>query len=517
MNLPPESPFGNTEYKWKLIDVDDKRFTGLCFQLSSRIRMGDGEAFYKIGVKDDGVISPLEPSEYSDSINVLKRMATSLKCDFEEVETHNLDNLFYGIFRFTTQNILSYQDIRVVALGNVNSGKSTTLATLISGKLDDGNIRSLVATHAHEIISKRTSDVSYRYLGFDEQGCVNHRLHSYKAKQIISQSKKIINLIDLPGHRMYMRSTLKGIINNHPDWAMVVVDSSSPLTESHTTEEHLRILDFYEIPFFIVMTKIDSSTDEISKQVTSSLVKMIKKINNTFTFIKITDFPLNISRNVIPVIPLSNRNGKNLELLVKFFESMNATDRRPNFMDIPGHSLIQVSKIYNHPNAGIVLSGLVNSGHFYRGDKVKLGPDYNGNFIDLTVKQIQSNYDVLSKAVRENHVAVSFSRFPDDFIPRSGMVLFKDDLNYLAKSIWKIKVRMVSLNYRISVGTCPNGYIGHCKVIFNVKNLQNDPEPFQMEEEKILEVGTSRPVFAIPGVKVIFFEGRLVAVGQVIE
>ena len=35
-------------------------------------------------------------------------------------------------------------DIRLAVLGNVDSGKSTTTAVLVSGKLDDGNLRNIV-------------------------------------------------------------------------------------------------------------------------------------------------------------------------------------------------------------------------------------------------------------------------------------------------------------------------------------------------------------------------------------
>ena len=56
-------------------------------------------------------------------------------------------------------------ELTVAIIGSVDSGKSSTIGTLISGVPDDGNglSRSLVFMHPHERKSGRTSDISYQY------------------------------------------------------------------------------------------------------------------------------------------------------------------------------------------------------------------------------------------------------------------------------------------------------------------------------------------------------------------
>jgi GTPase len=59
-------------------------------------------------------------------------------------------------------------------VGNVDSGKSTSLGVLTKGVLDDGRGKARVNLfkHKHEIESGRTSSIGYEIMGFDELGRV---------------------------------------------------------------------------------------------------------------------------------------------------------------------------------------------------------------------------------------------------------------------------------------------------------------------------------------------------------
>ena len=43
---------------------------------------------------------------------------------------------------------------------------------------------------------------------------------------INANSVKIINLIDLCGHEKYLKTTIKGMVSNAPDYAMIIVGSN---------------------------------------------------------------------------------------------------------------------------------------------------------------------------------------------------------------------------------------------------------------------------------------------------
>ncbi len=74
-NLPPEPQAGNVEYKLKLVDPTKQRFEHLVTQMKWRLREGQGEAIYEIGVADDGFLHGLSqsfrpPSVVSSEMNV---------------------------------------------------------------------------------------------------------------------------------------------------------------------------------------------------------------------------------------------------------------------------------------------------------------------------------------------------------------------------------------------------------------------------------------------------------------
>jgi GTPase len=120
-------------------------------------------------------------------------------------------------------------------VGNVDSGKSTTLGVLTRGGLDDGRGRARVALfrHKHEIETGRTSSVGMevrcnsincilliflpQILGFGPNGQpilpsadVNAdsdviRRERLGWEQIVSKSSKIVSFIDLAGHEKYLK------------------------------------------------------------------------------------------------------------------------------------------------------------------------------------------------------------------------------------------------------------------------------------------------------------------------
>ncbi len=63
------------EYKLKLLSPTASRFEHLVTQMKWRLREGQGEAIYEIGVADSGVLQGLSDQDMQDSLTTLKRMA----------------------------------------------------------------------------------------------------------------------------------------------------------------------------------------------------------------------------------------------------------------------------------------------------------------------------------------------------------------------------------------------------------------------------------------------------------
>jgi GTPase len=58
-----EDDDGDTEYKLKLISPSDDRLDHLATQMTYRIKEGLGDAYYRIGVEDNGKPTGLEKEE----------------------------------------------------------------------------------------------------------------------------------------------------------------------------------------------------------------------------------------------------------------------------------------------------------------------------------------------------------------------------------------------------------------------------------------------------------------------
>ena len=92
-------------------------------------------------------------------------------------------------------------------LGSEDSGKSTLLGVLITGRRDNGNglARTNVFKYKHEIMNGRTSSVCQHILGFDSKGKVTNisKFGIQTWQQIVQESSKVLTFIDVAGSEKY--------------------------------------------------------------------------------------------------------------------------------------------------------------------------------------------------------------------------------------------------------------------------------------------------------------------------
>lgn len=93
---------------------------------------------------------------------------------------------------------LSSQHIRVAVVGNVDSGKSTLIGSLVSSSLDDGRgmARSTIMKHEHELKSGRTSTIGVNVLGIDDN---YQTVSGSDYKDVVLKSNRLVSLMDLAG------------------------------------------------------------------------------------------------------------------------------------------------------------------------------------------------------------------------------------------------------------------------------------------------------------------------------
>ena len=121
--LDKELDYGNIEYKRELINLDDETLNRRITQMKYRIYEGSGEAFYLIGVSDDGTILGINESEYNESISNLEKISKRIDCYIIKISEYNKNNNYVGEFIIRENDKLDTINIKIGVAGNVDSGK----------------------------------------------------------------------------------------------------------------------------------------------------------------------------------------------------------------------------------------------------------------------------------------------------------------------------------------------------------------------------------------------------------
>lgn len=152
----------------------------VCFllQMNWRLREGQGEAIYEIGVEDSGRLQGLPKEDMAASLKTLKEMAKKLGATVSVLRESTISGERDAETKTVTEvlirkipDVQPSSELRVAVMGNENAGKSTLLGVLTQGELDDGRGRARLNMfrHLHEVQSGRTSSISHEIVGFDSQ------------------------------------------------------------------------------------------------------------------------------------------------------------------------------------------------------------------------------------------------------------------------------------------------------------------------------------------------------------
>ena len=271
-------------------------------------------------------------------------------------------------------------EIRIGVLGNVDSGKSSTIGVITKNILDDGKgyARSLVMKHPHEKETGRTSDVSQLYI--QNEGCV-------------------IDFIDLAGHEKYLKTTMHGISGYLVDYALIVINANTGIQKM--TREHLGLVLSMKIPIIVIYTKVDIAPKNVIKENLKCIEEFFKKrtktkrvniIDNANYDSKTSEILDNYKNNIyssVPLFSISNVTGSGVENMKKFIHSLpelnkysDRYDESPNFI---------IDRKYIVSGIGLVISGVLKYGTIKKGDVLHLGPIDN-KYIKVFIRSIHNNF-----------------------------------------------------------------------------------------------------------------------------
>ena len=424
--------------------------------------------------------------------------------------------------------------VKIGIVGNVDSGKSTLVGVLSKGLLDDGrgSARLKVFNYPHEVSNGRTSSIGHEIMGFDletEKQVFPSRFVQNKNKywaEVVSKSSKIVTLIDLCGHEKYLKTTIYGLVGCIPDFILVVVGANLGL--SKMTKEHLGIVLALEIPFFLVITKIDMVEPEILKKTIKTLSKLlmcsaVSKKPMLVNYDNPGEVEVAIealrSTKVCPIFKVSNVTNYGMPELTRFMflmknrKGVKELGKPSDFVEFDVHEKFIVNGV------GLVVSGLLKSGSIVGGQNLFLGPDKYNYFKMVQVKSIHFARVPVEKAFAGQFCCIALKSLKkkeelkkEDI--RKGIVLL--EANNLPKSCRGFEAEVAVLHHS---STIKPGYesVLHCGVIRqSVRIIAMDKGVIRTGDKAIIKFRFMfTPEYIKPNSTFLLREGRTKILGQI--
>jgi len=407
MNLSPEQEEGNIEYKRKLIPNDSKLLrlkNQLLWRLTEGYRNnGIYQAVYYIGVEDDGTISNIDMSTHSVSINCLKKLVKDCDAEIIDSKIYNMDS---GIFSKHTvrkkSTVKNLNEIKVALIGPVDQGKSTLIGVLTYDYKDNGqgSARSSIFRYDHEMKNGKTASIKYELLGYKDGKQINYNSDIMSSwENIVEKSEKLIYFIDLPGDIKYEKTTLFGIMAHKPDYIMIVTS-----VDNLQIQKYIELCENLNIPFFIVITKIDKLNGQMVEH----------KFKNK-------------------VVQISNITKQNYDQLHTVLESLPQPKKSQSYPTKNVKFLI--NQVFYISDVGIVVMGILFSGIIKVNDQLFIGPHkntfFNGTIISIHKKQIPC--DILN----QNETACLVIKFPKKYkVTKHMMVVDQNGIDSITDSFY---------------------------------------------------------------------------------
>ena len=294
------------------------------------------------------------------------------------------------------------KEIRLVVIGNVDSGKSTLVGCLSKGIKDDGRgyARKYVFNYQHESESGRTSSIAEEIIGFKDGKLIQcGRLADKKNvswKDIASQSDHVITFLDLCGHEKYLKTTMYGVSALLPHYAVILIGTNMGV--QRMTKEHLGIVYSLGIPFFIVFTKIDIAPKEVKEKTTNFFTSILKTgLQKTVFNVKSSQDAIFAAKGIyggtlVPIFQVSTVTGDGMEDLKTFLSKLSPEYPKMNDYTILKSPKDKTEMLLDHAfntKVGCIFAGVIVSGKIENNQKLLLGPTNEGEFKLVQIREIQ--------------------------------------------------------------------------------------------------------------------------------
>lgn len=315
-----------TQLLWRLQQSSPYHGSSACTDVASpeaiAAMLQDSQgALYEIGIADDGTFVGLDEQELKESLECLQEMASRLGCGVEvlrkvEARRENDDQAYWVAEAFVkpqlagkernhglqntvggAPDVPSLELLRVSLIGATGSGKSTLLGSLVTGSLDNGRGKSRLSLfrHRHELVSGVTSSLSHEIIGYR-----SNKLAMAQAKpQVVHDNSsdhsswgdicatasasrgRVVIGSDSAGVPRYRRTVLRSLIGWAPHYAIFFVSAEAGDQAGSSSADlnlaYLRLLLKLEIPFLVLVTKLDIATKQSLRVALGRVLSLLKE------------------------------------------------------------------------------------------------------------------------------------------------------------------------------------------------------------------------------------------------
>lgn len=185
-----------------------------------------------------------------------------------------------------------------------------------------------------------------------------------------------------------------------PDYSLIIIGANMGV--SKMTREHLGVSLFLNIPFAIVLTKIDIAPQNVYQETLENIQNLIKSpvIKRTAVLFSDTSPLPEVDKwaavmhgnNIVPIFQVSSVSGSGLPQLIRFISKVPNRDQiNKAYLTINDPFQYDIQENFQVPGVGIVVSGLVRSGKAVINQHALLGPDKTKVFKNVVIKSIHIN------------------------------------------------------------------------------------------------------------------------------
>jgi len=515
----PKKENKNIEFKSKLskeIHLKESRFEHLVTQMKYLLEIGNGYCIYIIGVDDNGNPIGISGYEFEESIQVLKEIAEENDAEIYKIEKFYDENRLIGkviIKRKDLEKKLSFINIGIG--GHVHHGKSTLIATLITGRKDlDGKNWLFLNVLPHEIERRLTADLHYTFLAFknNEPLIFKNPLDKKEKAEIIKNADKIVNFIDNVGHDGWIYSSIRGIIGQNLDYGIIVVAADDGIT--HITKEHLGIMLSINLPIIVCLTKIDLVNEEKLEKRINEVEQLLKNIGRIpFVLREDKDIKIAIENlpSLVPIILTSSKTKEGFDKLYKLLSKLSENKKD----DESESFLMYIDKVYKIEGVGCVVSGSIKRGSVKVNDELFIGPFKDGSFKKVRVSSIETHYCRISEADSGYIVGIAIKGVNSEEV-RRGMVLASKDLKLKPYRGFEAEIIVLTNPTKISNGYEPVVHINTLSEAAKIEIL--DKEYLKSGERgRVRFYFKYNPYYIEENEKFVFREGRTKGIGTILK